>query len=62
MLVKEYAKLIGLKSMVSVTERLRNNNPPKAIKSWRKFGNTYDLEVDIVELQKIIERKKNKNK
>lgn len=49
MLLKEYAALRKV-SVQSVTKRLRENNPPPAIKSWRKFGNTYDLEVDIKEL------------
>lgn len=61
MLVKEYADLVGLKSTQAVTERLKNNNPPKAIKSYRKFGNTYDLVVNQKELDKLIERKNKRN-
>lgn len=46
MLVKEYANLVGV-STVAVTKRLKLNNPPKGVVSFKKIGNTYDLEVDL---------------
>lgn len=59
MLVKEYAKLIGV-SESYVTRQLRKNISPKAIKTYRKFGNTYDLVVDLDQLQKEIALKSKK--
>lgn len=57
--VKEYSDLVGV-SKVSVTRRLKSNNPPKAIKSYKKYGNTYALEIDVEELKKLIERNKSR--
>lgn len=54
MLVKEYCDLLGI-AKTGITQRLKNNNPPKAIKSYRKIGNTYDLVVDMEEVKKILD-------
>lgn len=59
--VKEYSDLVGV-STVSITKRLKNNKPPKAIKSWRKFGNTYELEINTEELKQAIERNSKRKK
>lgn len=59
MLVKEYAKLVGV-STVAVTKRLKENNPPKAIVAYRKYGNTYDITCDTAELEKLIIKRKRK--
>lgn len=62
MLVKDYAILVGLKSTQAVTMRLKKNNPPKAIRKYRKVGNTYNVEVNQAEVDKLIEKNKLKNK
>lgn len=61
MLVKEYANLVGV-STVAVTKRLKLNNPPKGVVSFKKIGNTYDLEVDlsIITNQKVKSNTKSK--
>jgi hypothetical protein len=59
MLVKEYSELVGV-STVSVTKRLKLNNPPRPVTSYRKFGNTYDMQVDTELLKAEIMAKKSK--
>ena len=59
MLVKEYAELVGV-TRHSVTMRLKENNPPKPVKSFKKYGNTYDMEIDTELLREEILKKQTK--
>ena len=53
MLVNEFAQLIN-RTPAAVTERLRVGKPYDCIKDFRKFGNTYDLDVDAEKLALLI--------
>lgn len=53
--VKTYSDLVGV-SKASIHKRLRIGKPPKAIKAWKKFGNSFDLDIDTDELKKLISR------
>lgn len=53
MLVAQFAELIN-RTPAAVTERLRKNKPYKAIRSFKKVGNTYSLVVNRPELSKLV--------
>lgn len=59
MLVKEFHEKTGL-SLVAITRKLKrseeneNIKPHQGIKSFQKVGNTYLLDIDEAELQKLI--------
>lgn len=59
MTVEECASMLKI-SKVAITKRLQVDNPPGYIKSYRKFGNTYDLQVDTILLSKLIAKKNRK--